>query len=138
MWKNSLKNVESDTNKILYETLLDFFTAKRYLLSEYASQFFVFYHYLSILVHSNDKEIFCISQSLELYRMLSQLNPLKVGVTFLEIVRRSGDILDAPMSRDAVVSRLYCITLAEPVHSLHPTPCLPLADYKEYYSELLH
>jgi len=34
MWKNSLKNVESDKNKILYETLLDFFTAKRYLLSE--------------------------------------------------------------------------------------------------------
>jgi len=33
MWKNSLKNVESD-NKILYETLLDFLTAKRYLLSE--------------------------------------------------------------------------------------------------------
>ena len=25
MWKNSLKNVESDGNKILYETLLDFF-----------------------------------------------------------------------------------------------------------------
>ena len=24
MWKNSLKNVESDDNKILYETLLDF------------------------------------------------------------------------------------------------------------------
>jgi len=34
MWKNSLKNVESDNNKILYETLLDFFTVKRYLLSE--------------------------------------------------------------------------------------------------------
>ena len=35
MWKNSLKNVESDNNKILYETLLEFFfTAKRYLLSE--------------------------------------------------------------------------------------------------------
>jgi len=34
MWKNSLKNVECDNNKILYETLLDFFTAKRYLLSE--------------------------------------------------------------------------------------------------------
>jgi len=33
MWKDSLKNVESDNN-ILYETLLDFFTAKRYLLSE--------------------------------------------------------------------------------------------------------
>ena len=25
MWKNSLENVESDNNKILYETLLDFF-----------------------------------------------------------------------------------------------------------------
>jgi len=25
MWKNSLKNVESGNNKILYETLLDFF-----------------------------------------------------------------------------------------------------------------
>jgi len=25
MWKNSSKNVESDNNKILYETLLDFF-----------------------------------------------------------------------------------------------------------------
>jgi len=33
MWKNSLKNIESD-NKILYENLLDFFTAKWYLLSE--------------------------------------------------------------------------------------------------------
>ena len=32
-WKNSLKNLESD-NKILYETILDFFTAKRYLFSE--------------------------------------------------------------------------------------------------------
>ena len=34
MWENSLKNAESDNNKILYETLLDFFTVKRYLLSE--------------------------------------------------------------------------------------------------------
>ena len=25
MWKNSLKNVDSDNNKILYETLLEFF-----------------------------------------------------------------------------------------------------------------
>jgi len=25
MWKNCLKNVESDNNKILYETFLDFF-----------------------------------------------------------------------------------------------------------------
>jgi hypothetical protein len=34
MWKNSLKNIESDHNKILYKYLLDSFTAKRYLLSE--------------------------------------------------------------------------------------------------------
>jgi len=34
MWKNSFKNVESDSNKILYETLLNLFTAKRYVLSE--------------------------------------------------------------------------------------------------------
>jgi len=34
MWKNSLKNVKSDNNKMFYETSLDFFTLKRYLLSE--------------------------------------------------------------------------------------------------------
>ena len=33
MWKNNLKTVASDNNKILYKTLI-FFTAKRYLLSE--------------------------------------------------------------------------------------------------------
>ena len=26
MWKNSLKNVEFDNNKILYETLIDFYS----------------------------------------------------------------------------------------------------------------
>jgi len=31
MWKNSLKNVESDNNKILYETLLDLFYSKTLL-----------------------------------------------------------------------------------------------------------
>jgi len=45
MWKNGLKSVESDNNKILYETLLDFFTTKLYLLSEYASYL---YHELII------------------------------------------------------------------------------------------
>jgi len=34
MWKTSLKNVESDNNKNFYESFLDFFKAKRYLLSE--------------------------------------------------------------------------------------------------------
>ena len=32
MWKNSLKNVESDNNKILYETLLEFFYSKTVLI----------------------------------------------------------------------------------------------------------
>jgi len=40
MWKNSSKNVESENNNILYETIIDFFTAKWYLLSEYASHIF--------------------------------------------------------------------------------------------------
>ena len=31
MWKNSLKNVESDNNKILYETLIDFFYSETVL-----------------------------------------------------------------------------------------------------------
>jgi len=34
VWKNSLKNVESDKNKILYETLFDFFYSETVLLSE--------------------------------------------------------------------------------------------------------
>jgi len=45
MWKNSLKNVESDNNKIFYGTLLDsIFTVKRYLLSEQAS--YISFEYL--------------------------------------------------------------------------------------------
>ena len=31
MWKNSLKNAESDKNKILYETLFDFFYSETVL-----------------------------------------------------------------------------------------------------------
>jgi len=31
MWKNSLKNIESDNNKILYETLLDIFYSETVL-----------------------------------------------------------------------------------------------------------
>ena len=31
MWKNSLKNVESDNNKILYETLFDIFYSETVL-----------------------------------------------------------------------------------------------------------
>ena len=42
MWKSSLKNVESDKNKILYETLIDFVTAKWYLLSEQVSYIYIY------------------------------------------------------------------------------------------------
>ena len=31
MWRNSLKNVESDNNNVLYETLLNFFYSKMVL-----------------------------------------------------------------------------------------------------------
>jgi len=31
MWKHSLKNVESDNNKLLYETLFDFFYSETVL-----------------------------------------------------------------------------------------------------------
>jgi hypothetical protein len=31
MWKNSMKNVESNINKMLYETLLDFFYSETVL-----------------------------------------------------------------------------------------------------------
>ena len=37
MWKNSLKNVESDNKKFYMKPYLIFLTAKRYLLSEKAS-----------------------------------------------------------------------------------------------------
>lgn len=70
--------------------------------------------------------------------MLSQLNPLKVVLSFLEIARSHADILSAAMSRGTLVCRLYCIMLAAIGRSLHPAPCVPLADYKEYYSEVLH
>jgi len=33
VWKNSLKNVESDNNKILYETILDFFFYSKTVLT---------------------------------------------------------------------------------------------------------
>jgi len=41
MWKNSLKNVESDNNKILYETLLDFFLQRNgtYFLNKPRTQY---------------------------------------------------------------------------------------------------
>jgi len=34
MWKNSSKNVESDNNKLFYENIFNYFTAKWYLLPE--------------------------------------------------------------------------------------------------------
>jgi len=33
MWENSLKNVESDNNKILYETLIDYFVYSETVLT---------------------------------------------------------------------------------------------------------
>jgi hypothetical protein len=79
---------------------------------------FVFYHYLSIRIHSIDTEIFCVHEGLALYPMLSQLNHLKVGLNLLQIFRCHGDILDAPMSRDTLVFRLCFSTPAARGNSL--------------------
>jgi len=46
MWKNSLNNVESGNNKILYETLLDFF------YSETVLTFWISIVYSNILEHA--------------------------------------------------------------------------------------
>jgi len=45
MWKNSLKNVESDNNKILYETLLDFFYSEISLVQVLAVSLYVVRHW---------------------------------------------------------------------------------------------
>ena len=47
MWKNSLKNVESDNNKIVYETLLDFFL-------QWNSTYFLNKPRICILEHNRD------------------------------------------------------------------------------------
>jgi len=45
MWKNSLKKVESDNNKILYETLIDFLQRNgTYCLNKLRSFFFALRH----------------------------------------------------------------------------------------------
>ena len=48
MWKNSLKNVESDNNKILYETLIDFFyseTVLTFRIRLVLTRIFLFYYH---------------------------------------------------------------------------------------------
>ena len=49
MWKNSLKNVESDNNKILYETLLDLFLQRNdtYFLNK-PRMCIQFFHFLEL------------------------------------------------------------------------------------------
>jgi len=70
MWKNSLKNVESDNNKILYETLLDFLQRNRtYYVNKHriktvlnklrvknlVMQHFIFHNYMLKIQHSCSK-----------------------------------------------------------------------------------
>jgi len=67
MWKNSLKNVESDNNKILYETLLDFFLQRNgtyclnkhrnlvYFLCAYIIIVYFFHKHFSIVKGSYDQ-----------------------------------------------------------------------------------
>ena len=59
MWKNSLKNVESDNNKILYETLLDFYGVNKPRMTETCSMLF-----------NKDKKLLCLT---EIYNLLSNI-----------------------------------------------------------------
>jgi len=54
MWKNGLKNVESDNNKILYENLLDFFYNETVLT-----------FWISLVYRSSDTD-FALDQKLKL------------------------------------------------------------------------
>ena len=61
MWKNSLKNVESDNNKILYETLLDFFYSET-VLTVWINLVHLsyIYCYLFAAQYDNEGEIGCL------------------------------------------------------------------------------
>jgi len=57
MWKNSLKNIECDNNKISYETLLDFFLQRNgtYILNKpririYVCMYVNYLHLLSVVL----------------------------------------------------------------------------------------
>jgi len=54
MWKNSLRNVESDKNKILYENLLDFFLQRNgtYFLNEPRTNVIYIYIYIYMVLIS--------------------------------------------------------------------------------------
>ena len=53
MWKKNLKNVESDNNKILYETLLDFFLHRNgtYCLNKHRTYHLGGFKTLKYLMH---------------------------------------------------------------------------------------
>ena len=55
MWKNSLKNLESDNNKILYETLLDIFLQRNgtYFLNKPRKyvRCILSYHHISYIIY---------------------------------------------------------------------------------------
>jgi len=67
MWKNSLKNVESDNNKILFETLLDFLqrNGTYFLNKPRIRQYFLSLHFPVFplyLTFSEFKMCFCSKQ----------------------------------------------------------------------------
>ena len=81
MWKNSLKNAESDNIKILYETLLDFFFYSETVLTFWISLVHIiqFHLYHSVIIYSNWlKEQFCNLSSYTIYiYTVSAINILK-------------------------------------------------------------
>ena len=56
IWKNSVKNVESDNNKILYETLLNFFFYRETVLTFWISLVYSFILY-NMSVVANQRKV---------------------------------------------------------------------------------
>jgi len=69
MWKNSMKNVESDNSKILYETLLDFFLQRNgtYFLNKPRTSCAHQYTVHSTALHTRNFDVYVLHSSLFYY-----------------------------------------------------------------------
>jgi len=64
MWKNSLKTVESDNNKILYEILFDFFYSETVQTIRLNSVRYCYHEYLLLLRYAEQSQSIDIACSL--------------------------------------------------------------------------
>ena len=95
MWKNSLKNVESDNNKILYETLIDFFYSETVitvwisLVHQKWQKYLVFVRDL-VSVLDNTKKIFKY-ELFKLRRLIERENRKKILTSGVETTVHIGN-----------------------------------------------